>query len=319
MRCVLITGALGQVGSELVIKMRSLYSVNNIIASDIRNKQCNVVQSGPFEALDVTDIKSLSEVVKKHQVDTIIHLASLLSANAEGHPLQAWNLNMYGLINVLEVAREFQCQVFTPSSIGAFGPNTPKDLTPQDTLERPRTMYGVTKVSGELLCDYYFYKFGVDTRGVRFPGLISNVTPPGGGTTDYAVEMYYAAIEKGFYTSCINKGTYLDMMYMPDALNAIVNLLEADASGLKHRNAFNITAMSLEPEMIAKEIAKVIPDFTLYYDIDPMKQMVANSWPNSLDTSAAEEEWDFKTKYDLPKMTEDMLFKLSNRNLVKSK
>jgi nucleoside-diphosphate-sugar epimerase len=214
-------------------------------------------------------------------------------------------------MNALETARELNCQFFTPSSIGAFGPTTPKDNTPQDTIQRPTTMYGVNKVAGELLADYYNHKYGVDTRGLRFPGLISYVTPAGGGTTDYAVDIYYEAIKNGKYTSYIDKGTYMDMMYMPDALNAIINLMESDASQLKHRNSFNVTAMSFEPEEIAAEIKKHIPGFEISYEVDPIRQGIANSWPNSIDASAAREEWGFKAEYDLAKMTKDMLEKLT--------
>jgi len=311
MKKIFVTGSLGQIGSELVTYLRSIYGNDNVIASDIRKPEDNpVVMGGPFEQLDVMDAKRMAEIVKKYNADTIIHLAALLSAVAEAKPVLAWNLNMGGLFNALEVAREYNCQFFTPSSIGSFGNNTPKDNTPQDTLQRPSTMYGVTKVAGELLCDYYFKRFGVDTRGVRFPGLISYVAPPGGGTTDYAVDIYYKAITDGKYTSYINKGTYMDMMYMPDALNAIVTLMEADPSKLKHRNAFNITAMSFEPEQIAAEIRKHIPNFEMTYDVDPVRQAIADSWPNSLDCSAAKEEWGFKAEYDLEKMTVDMLEKL---------
>jgi nucleoside-diphosphate-sugar epimerase len=316
MKKILITGALGQIGSELTMKLRDVYGADNVIATDIRKPEDNpVVQSGPFAILDVMDAKAMFELAQTHKVDTIIHLAALLSATAEAKPLLAWNLNMGGLVNALEVARELNCQFFTPSSIGAFGPTTPKDNTPQDTIQRPTTMYGVNKVSGELLCDYYFHKFGVDTRGVRFPGLISYVTPPGGGTTDYAVEIYYEAIRRGSYTSYIAKGTYMDMMYMPDALNAIIALMEADPAKLKHRNAFNVTAMSVEPEQIAAAIRKHMPEFTLDYQVDPVRQAIAESWPNSIDASAAREEWGFKAEYDLEKMTEDMLAKLRGKLL----
>jgi nucleoside-diphosphate-sugar epimerase len=319
MKKILVTGALGQIGSELVMKMRDVYGADNVIASDIRKDEEHVMtQSGPFEILDVTDAKAMFQIAKTYQVDTIIHLAALLSATAEAKPLLAWNLNMGGLVNALEVARELQCQFFTPSSIGAFGPTTPKNRTPQDTIQRPTTMYGVNKVSGELLCDYYYHKFGVDTRGVRFPGLISYITPPGGGTTDYAVEIYYEAIRTGKYTSYIAKGTYMDMMYMPDALNAIITLMEADASKLKHRNAFNVTAMSIEPEDIASEIKKHIPEFEMDYNVDPVRQSIADSWPNSIDATAAKEEWGFKAEFDLAKMTEDMLVKLREKLSVLS-
>ena len=311
MKKILVTGALGQIGSELVMNMRNIYGNDNVIATDIRRIEGNkVVESGPFEILDVTKASKIAELAKKHNVDTIMHLAALLSAVAEAKPTLAWDINMGGLFNALEVARETNCAFFTPSSIGAFGPSTPKIKTPQDTLQRPQTMYGVTKVSGELLCNYYFTKYGVDTRGVRFPGLISYETLPGGGTTDYAVDIYYEALKKGKYTSFIDKGTYMDMMYMPDAINAIVNLMEADPKKLIHRNAFNITAMSFEPEMIAAEIKKHIPSFELSYKVDPIRQAIANSWPDSIDDSCARNEWGFNAKYDLASMTTDMLEKL---------
>ena len=316
MKRILVTGCLGQIGSELVTKLREVYGKDNVIGTDIRKLEGNpVVEGGPFEIVDVTDRERLLEVAKKYEVDTIMHLAALLSAVAEAKPQVAWNINMGGLVNALEVARELKCQFFTPSSIGAFGPNTPKDNTPQDTIQRPQTMYGVTKVSGELLCDYYFTKFGVDTRGVRFPGLISYVALPGGGTTDYAVDIYYEALKNGKYTSFIDKGTYMDMMYMPDAINAIIKLMEADPCKLKHRNAFNITAMSFEPTEIAAEIKKHIPEFEISFDPDPVRQAIANSWPNSIDCTAAKEEWGFETEYDLAKMTEDMLKKLREKGI----
>ncbi len=311
MKKILITGSLGQIGSELVEYMRGIYGSENVIASDIRRPENHpVVLGGPFEELDVLNSERFLEIAKNYEVDTIIHLAALLSAVAEAKPALAWQINMGGLFNALEVARELNCKFFTPSSIGAFGDSTPKDNTPQDTIQRPGTMYGVTKVSGELLCDYYYKKFGVDTRGVRFPGLISYVAPPGGGTTDYAVDIYYKALTEGSYTSYIGEGTYMDMMYMPDALKAIVELMEADPSKLKHRNAFNITAMSFEPSQLAAAIKKHIPEFTINYEVDPVRQAIADSWPNSIDSSAAQEEWGFKAEYDLDAMTKDMLDKL---------
>ncbi|MGA9226982.1 MAG: L-threonine 3-dehydrogenase [Mesobacillus sp.] len=310
MKKILITGALGQIGSELTGKLRGIYGQDNVIATDIRKTDSEASANGPFEILDVMDAKSMGEIASKYQVDTIMHMAALLSATAEAKPQFAWNLNMGGLMNALETARELNCQFFTPSSIGAFGPTTPKDNTPQDTIQRPTTMYGVNKVAGELLADYYFQRFGVDTRGVRFPGLISYVAPPGGGTTDYAVEIYYEAIKNGKYTSYIDKGTYMDMMYMPDALDAIVDLMEADQAKLIHRNAFNVTAMSFEPEELAAEIKKHIPAFELTYNVDPVRQAIADSWPNSIDATAAAAEWGFKAKYDLSSMTADMLEKL---------
>lgn len=311
MQKILVTGALGQIGSELIVHMRNIYGRDNVIATDIRRIEgMTAVEGGPFEILDVLNPQAMADIAKKYNVDTIIHLAALLSAVAEAKPVLAWEINMGGLFNALEVARELNCSFFTPSSIGAFGPNTPKVNTPQDTIQRPQTMYGVTKVSGELLCDYYFKKFGVDTRGVRFPGLISYETLPGGGTTDYAVDIYYEALKNKKYTSFIGEGTYMDMMYMPDALNAIVKLMEADPAKLIHRNAFNISAMSFEPSMIAAEIKKHIPEFEMSYNVDPVRQAIANSWPDSIDSSAARNEWGFDAKYDLALMTEDMLNKL---------
>jgi len=316
MKKILVTGALGQIGSELVMKMREIYGNDNVIATDLRKLEGSpVVTTGPFELLDVTDHKTMLELAKKYEVDTLVHLAALLSATAEAKPLLAWNLNMGGLVNALEVARELKLQFFTPSSIGAFGPSTPKDNTPQDTIQRPTTMYGVNKVAGELLCDYYFKKFGVDTRGVRFPGLISYEVLPGGGTTDYAVDIYYEALKSGKYTSFIAEGTKMDMMYMPDAINSIINLLEADGSKLVHRNAFNIAAMSFEPEEIANEIKKHMPGFVMDYNVDPIRQGIADSWPNSMDSSCATNEWGFKAEYNLAKMTTDMLEKLSAKGI----
>lgn len=311
MKRIMITGALGQIGSELTLLLRKTYGTNHVLATDIRKNNREIVQSGPFEVVDVMDLKAFSETAHKFNVDTIIHLAALLSAAAEKNPVVAWHLNMGGLMNALETARELKAQFFTPSSIGAFGPLTPKDHTPQDTIQRPVTMYGVNKVAGELLADYYYHKFSVDTRGLRFPGLISYVTPPGGGTTDYAVEIFYDAIQKGSYISYLKKGTYMDMMYMPDALQAIIDLMEADPSHLTHRNAFNVTAMSFSPEEISAEIQKHIPIFTLQYHIDPVRQAIADSWPHSLDATAAKSEWGFKTHYNLGEMTKDMIEKLS--------
>lgn len=313
MKKILITGALGQIGSELTVKMRGLYGKDNVIISDIEKKRGkeDLTESGPFEIINVLDAKQISDVVDKYKIDTIVNLAAILSAVGEKNPNLCWQINMTGLYNVLEIAREKGLRIFTPSSIAVFGPNTPKDLTPQDTIMRPTTMYGVTKVSGELLCDYYYKKFGVDTRGVRFPGIISYNTLPGGGTTDYAVHIYYDAVLKKSYTSFIDKGTYMDMMYIPDALDAVINLLEADGSKLIHRNAFNITAMSIEPEDIANSIRKFIPEFRLDYDVDPVRQKIAESWPNSLDDSEARKQWGWKPNYDLDSMTKDMLEKLN--------
>lgn len=312
MKKVLVTGCLGQIGSELVLRLREDLGNENVIATDIRMPE-KLEDGELFEILDVMDYEKMRALVEKYQVDTLIHLAALLSAVAEAKPKFAWDLNMVGLVNALEVAREFKLKFFTPSLIGAFGPNTPKDETPQDTLQRPTTMYGVTKVAGELLCDYYYTKYGVDTRGVRFPGLISYKTLPGGGTTDYAVDIYYSAIKEGKYTCFIDRGTAMDMMYMPDAIEAIVQLMNADPKNLVHRNAFNISAMSFEPEEIKASIKKVFPDFEMDYAVDPVRQSIADSWPNSLDISCAQKEWGFQPRYDLDKMTQDMLTKLQEK------
>lgn len=311
MKRILITGALGQIGSELTVQLRELYGTENVLSTDIKTDDCEVTTEGPFQILDVMDSKTMIEVARKFRADTIIHLAALLSATAEADPVFAWNLNMGGLLNALETAKELNAQFFAPSSIGAFGPSTPKKQTPQDTIQRPTTMYGVNKVAGELLADYYFHRYGVDTRGLRFPGLISYHTLPGGGTTDYAVDIYYEAIKQGRYTSYIDKGTYLDMMYMPDALQAIRTLMEADGGKLVHRNAFNVTAMSVDPEAMANAIRKEIPDFIIDYQVDPVRQQIAESWPDGIDASAAKEEWGFKPKFDLDAMTKDMLTKLA--------
>lgn len=315
MNKILITGALGQIGSDLTERLRKDYGANNVIASNRRIKKGHeeLIESGPFEIVDIINTKQLTEVIDKHDVNQIINLAAILSAVGENVPQACWDVNMNGLYNILELAREKNIAVFNPSSIAAFGPSTPKDSTPQETIQRPTTMYGVTKVAGELLCDYYNMKYGLDTRGVRFPGLISYKTLPGGGTTDYAVHIYYEALRNKKYTSFIGKGTKMDMMYMPDAIDAIIDLMEADSSKLVNRNAFNVTAMSFEPEDIADSIKKIIPDFALDYDVDSERQAIADSWPNSLDDSAAREQWGWNPKYDLDKMTQDMLGKLKNK------
>lgn len=308
MKRIMITGALGQIGTELTLKLREIYGVENVLATDLRRPEEGAkVLEGPFEELDVTDAERMDQLAGEFKADTIMHMAALLSATAEKDPVFAWNLNMGGLLNALEVARKYNMQFFTPSSIGAFGPNTPADNTPQVTIQRPTTMYGVNKVSGELLCDYYFHRFGVDTRGVRFPGLISHVKEPGGGTTDYAVEIYFKAIREGKYTSYINKGTFMDMMFMDDAIDAIIKLMEAPAENLVDRNAFNVTAMSVDPEMIAASIRKVMPEFELDYDVDPVREGIAQSWPNSIDASEAKKQWGFDPKFDLDTMTKEML------------
>lgn len=314
MKNILIIGATGQIGSELTMLLRKNYS-GNVVAGYIPGAEPKgeLKESGPSAIVDITNPQQIADAVSKYQVDTIYNLAALLSAVAENKPQLAWKIGLGGLFNTLEVAREKQCAVFTPSSIGSFGPGTPKDKTPQDTVQRPKTMYGVTKVSGELLSDYYFTRFGVDTRSVRFPGLISYVTPPGGGTTDYAVDIYYSAAKGEKFVCPIAEGTYMDMMYMPDALRAAVEIMEADPSKLVHRNSFNIASMSFEPNTIYQNIRKYLPEFEMQYQVDPLRQAIAESWPNSLDDTCAREEWGWEPEYDLDAMTQDMLAKLKER------
>ncbi len=313
MKRIIITGAGGQIGVELTPCLRKIYGAENVLATDCRAVPGPVSEGGPFGLLDVRDGKAFSDLLGSFRADTVIHLAGVLSARGEADPQWSWDVNVEGSRTALEAARERGAAFFFPSSIAAFGPSTPAKNTPQDTLQRPTTIYGVAKVTMELLCDYYHKKFGMDTRGLRFPGLISYEALPGGGTTDYAVHIYYDAIKKGSYTSFIAKGTYMDMMYMPDALTAVVKLMEADPSKLVHRNAFNISAMSFEPEQIAASIRKIMPGFTMEYDVDPLRQGIAESWPDSLDCTAAREEWGFAPEYDLDRMTEDMLRRLKEK------
>lgn len=311
MKNVLIIGSTGQIGSELTMRLRE-HCHGSVVAGYIHGAEPKgkLLETGPAALVDITDASEIAEAVDKYRIDTIYNLAALLSAVAEAKPLLAWKIGIGGLMNVLEVAREKRCAVFTPSSIGSFGGTTPKDKTPQDTIRDPKTMYGVTKVTGELLSNYYHTRFGVDTRSVRFPGLISYVTPPGGGTTDYAVDIYYAAAKELPFECPIAAGTYMDMMYMPDALRAAIEIMEADPNRLVHRNSFNITAMSFDPETIFQSIKRRVPEFRMTYKVDPLRQSIADSWPNSLDDSCAREEWDWKPEYDLETMTADMLEKL---------
>lgn len=311
MKRILITGALGQIGSELTPFLRKRYKNENVIASDIKPISEGIMhQEGPFEHIDCLNAQEIYSAVKKYKIDTIFHLAAILSASGEKNPQLAWKVNIDGLYNVLEISRGNKCTVFSPSSIAVFGPSTPKDNTPQVTIQRPHTIYGLSKVAGELLCDYYYFKYKVDIRGVRFPGIVSYVAPPGGGTTDYAVDIFYQALTQKKYTCFLNKDTRLDMMYMPDALKAALNLMEADPSRLKYRNAYNVTAESFTPEELAQEIKKYIPDFEMKYDIEPMRQAIADSWPNQLDDRAAREDWGWSPDYNLKAMTKDMIEKL---------
>ena len=319
MKNILVIGSTGQIGSELTAALRNNYGNDHVVAGYIPSAPPTpeLRDAGPSEIADVTDGDQMAAVVKKYKIDAIYNLAALLSVVAEQKPKLAWKIGIDGLWNVLEVARENQCAVFTPSSIGSFGPSTPHELTPQDTVQRPLTIYGVSKVTTELLSDYYFHKYGVDTRAVRFPGLISYVTPPGGGTTDYAVDIFYAAVRGEKFICPIAEGTRMDMMYMPDGLRAAMELMEADPAKLKHRNAFNVTAMSFPPEKIYREIRRRIPEFEMEYQVDPLKQAIAESWPDSLDDSAARDEWGWRPQYGLASMTRDMIEKLSEKLGIK--
>ncbi len=312
MKKILVIGSTGLIGSELTKVLRETYGNENVVAGYIKGAEPKgwLAESGPMAEADVTNPQMIADIVKQYQIDTIYNLAALLSVVAESKPRLAWKIGIDGLWNILEVAREHGCAVFTPSSIGSFGLSTPKMMTPQDTIQRPRTIYGVSKVTTELLSDYYFNKYGVDTRAVRFPGVISYVTPPGGGTTDYAVDIYYNAVRGDKFICPINEGTLMDMIYMPDALKAAVDLMEADPARLKHRNAFNIASLSFAPETVFAAIKKYKPEFEMEYDVDPLKQSIAESWPDRMDDSCAREEWDWCPRYDLDSMTKDMLEKL---------
>jgi nucleoside-diphosphate-sugar epimerase len=313
MKRILVTGASGQVGSELVPALRQRYGAQNVLATDIRPPNGDPSEDSLFQVVDCTDRKGLDEAVAAFSTDTIYHLAAILSAVGEADPLKAYAVNLGGLANTLEVARTRECSVFIPSSIAAFGPSTPPDPAPQDTIQRPTTMYGVTKVAGELLADYYFLRYGVDARGVRYPGLISYLALPGGGTTDYAVEICYEAVRKERYTCFLKPDTQLDMMYMPDAVRASIAVMEADPSGLQHRNAFNIAAMQFTPDELAEAIRGHLPGFVIDYDVDPLRQGIAESWPRRLDDSAAREEWGWAPEYDLEAMVADMLSNLRKK------
>ncbi len=315
MKNILVIGSTGQIGSELTMKLRREVPGSTVVAGYIPGAEPHgeLLESGPSAISDVRNAGALAKVVEDYKIDTIINLAALLSAVAERKPLMAWDIQMNGLLNILEIAREKGCAVFTPSSIGSFGPETPRNNVPQDTIQRPRSMYGVTKVATELLSDYYFHKFGVDTRSVRFPGLISYTTLPGGGTTDYAVEVYYSAVKGEEFVCPIAAGTYMDMMYMPDALGAVIQLMNADPSRLKHRNAFNIASMSFEPEQLFAKIREYIPGLKVRYEVDPVRQAIATSWPDNMDDSCAREEWDWKPAYTLDAMTQDMIANLRKK------
>lgn len=321
MKNILIIGATGQIGSELTMRLRKEYPGGNVVAGFIKGAEPKgeLLESGPSHEVDITNPLQIAEAVEKYNVDTIYNLAALLSAVAEARPQLAWKIGVGGLYNTLEVAREKRCAVFTPSSIGSFGPGTPADRTPQDTIQRPKTIYGVTKVTGEMLSDYYAHRFGVDTRSVRFPGLISYVAPPGGGTTDYAVDIYYSAVKGEEFKCPLKPGTFMDMMYMPDALRAAIEIMEANPDRLIHRNSFNIASMSFDPQIIADKIKEHIPGFRMSYELDPLRQKIADSWPNSLDDSCARNEWDWHPEYDLEAMTIDMISHLQQKFGIKAR
>ncbi len=312
---ILVTGACGQIGSELTIALREKYGNENVIASGHKTEPSPTLRdSGPFAFIDVTRRETVEEIVDRYNIDTVYHLAAILSATGEKNPHLAWNVNINGLYNILEIARERKMtRVFCPSSIAAFGPETPRDNTPQETILKPTTMYGVTKVAGELLCDYYFQRFGLDVRGCRYPGIISSETPPGGGTTDYAVEIFYEAIKHKRYTCFLRKDSVLPMMYMPDCIKATLDLMEADISRLKHHADFNLAATSFGPAELVAEIKKHIPEFVCEYKPD-FRQEIADSWPRTIDDNAAREEWDWEPKYDLAAMVEDMLERLGKKH-----
>jgi len=313
LRKVLVTGALGQIGTELVPMLRERYGSENVVASDVRMPaRTTPVTTGPFERVDCTRLQEIQNVVTQYRITMVYHLAGLLSAVAEDRPQAAWEVNLGGLYRMLEATRQGGCALFFPSSIGAFGPQTPKHSTPQDTIQRPTTMYGINKVAGELLCDYYFRRFSVDTRGIRLPGIISYAAPPGGGTTDYAVEMFHEAVRTRHYTCFLRADSACEMMYMPDAIRAMVELMEAESERLLHRNAYNVGAMSFTPAQLATEIRRHIPTFVINYEVDPVRQAIADSWPDSMDDSAARSEWGWSPHYDLESMTAEML-----RNLRK--
>lgn len=312
MRQVLVTGASGQIGTELVAVLRARLGADAVTASDLRPPRTGGL-AGPYLTLDCTAPDAVDRAVAEGGFDTIFHLAAILSATGEGNPRLAWEVNVEGLRAVLEACRVHGCALFTPSSIAAFGPGTPREPAPQDTLQRPTSMYGITKVTGELLCDYYHLRYGVDARGVRFPGIVSHVAPPGGGTTDWAVEIFHAALKGQPYRCFVGPDTRIDLMYMPDALDAAVGVMEADPARLLHRNAFNVTAMQLTPPELAEAIRRHLPGFVLEYHVDPVRQSIADSWPRRIDDSAAREEWGWCPRFDVHAMTADMLENLDRR------
>ncbi|HBF87376.1 MAG TPA: NAD-dependent epimerase [Bacteroidales bacterium] len=307
MEKILVIGCAGQIGSELTLELRRIYGNSNVIASDIKPASQEIMEGGPFEILDVLDPHRLFGTVARNKITQIYHLAAILSGNAEKKPIASWNINMTSLLNVLELGRELELKkIFWPSSIAVFGPTTPRENTPQYTVMEPNTVYGISKLAGERWLEYYSNKFGVDTRSIRYPGLISNKTEAGGGTTDYAVEIYYEAIKHGKYECFLNKDTTLPMMYMPDAIKATIDLMEAEKSTLSSCTSYNIAGVSFNPQEISSEIKKHIPNFSISYKPD-FRQAIADSWPKSIDDSLAKKDWNHSIKYDLANMTKDMV------------
>jgi nucleoside-diphosphate-sugar epimerase len=310
---ILVTGAFGQIGTELTAALRDRHGSEQVLATGRRVPPAGSGQAGPIAQLDVTDALAVADIVKRHDIGMIYHLAAILSARGEQDPAVTWQINMNGLRNVLEAARQnVGCRVFWPSSIAAFGPGTPRDQTPQDTVMRPTTIYGVSKVAGELLSDYYFHRYGLDVRGVRYPGVISSGSLPGGGTTDYAVNMFYAALSDGRYTAFVREDCVLPMVYMPDCVAAAVELMDADLAKLARHNSYNIASMSFSAGELAAEIQKHIPEFVCEYVPDE-RQAIADSWPRSIDDRMARREWGWRPKYDLAGLTADMLARLRER------
>ncbi len=311
-KSILILGACGQIGTELTMVLREKYGNDAVVASDIREGSKNLMESGPFELVDATNYEAIEDVVMHYEIEEVYLMAAMLSATAEKFPMRAWNLNMNSLFNVLNLAKEKKIdKVFWPSSIAVFGPNTPKNRTPQHTLTQPSTVYGISKLSGERWCEYYFNKYGVDVRSVRYPGLISWKTQPGGGTTDYAVEIFHKALSEKKYTSFLSEWTKLPMMYMDDAIRATISLMEANVATLQIRSSYNLGAMSFTPKELAACIKAHIPEFEMNYAPD-FRQEIANSWPASVDDSSAHQDWGWTPKFDLKKTTEEMLKNLKS-------